>query len=497
MGPGEAVFLGFGLLFSCGCLGVASLSASTNETNSTSQIPPATPRSLQTMDHRPNRTESEPARSPNTYRLRSYQLRKQEPARPLVGKETAPELLKLPFLNPSARQESKVPQKAEQRVPVAAESVAVRCGEREVSVEVKKNFLGNGQLIRAGDLTLGCCAGVDTDDHVLSFQALLTGCGSTLKMTEGSLVYSFSLIYSPTPIGDTFILKTSPAEVEVVCHYRRRQYVSSGAMRPAWTQFASDVLAEQRLHFSLRLMTEDWQSQRPSSVFFLSDVMHMEAGVLQGHHVPLRVFVDSCVATLGPDPFSKPSYPFISNHGCLTDAKLTGAKSYFMQRSREDKLHFLLKAFRFQRDHSCSIYITCRLKAMTVSVPVDLQHKACSFLTEANRWVASGGDNKVCGCCESSCGQERPRRALVADAGLPPELQWEAEVALGPVLEEEEPTEVSELPPERLLLLHTQEVTPAASSQSIALLCGLGAVLSVVLISFMAAITVTNLCKLH
>lgn len=34
--------------------------------------------------------------------------------------------------------------KSEQRVPVPAASVAVRCGEGEVTVEVKQNFLGNG-----------------------------------------------------------------------------------------------------------------------------------------------------------------------------------------------------------------------------------------------------------------------------------------------------------------------------------------------------------------
>lgn len=42
----------------------------------------------------------------------------------------------------------KVLVKSEQRVPVPAASVAVRCGEGEVTVEVKQNFLGNdGQLL--------------------------------------------------------------------------------------------------------------------------------------------------------------------------------------------------------------------------------------------------------------------------------------------------------------------------------------------------------------
>lgn len=34
-----------------------------------------------------------------------------------------------------------------------------------------------------------------------------------------------------------------------------------------------------------------------------------------------------------------------------------------------------------------------------------------------NRWVASGGDNKVCSCCETSCSEQRRKRRLAADAG--------------------------------------------------------------------------------
>ncbi|TKS66347.1 Zona pellucida sperm-binding protein 3 [Collichthys lucidus] len=221
-----------------------------------------------------------------------------------------------PDLNPPVKQESKV--KFEQWVPVTAGSVAAHCGEGKVTVEVQQNFLGNGQLIRPSDLTLGGCAALHTADHILRFQTELQGCGSTMTMTEEALIYSFSLMYSPTPIGNTAILKTNPAEVVIECHYRRRHYVSSDAMSPSWKPSASVVFAAQQLNFSLRLMTEDWQSQRPSSVYFLSDVMHIEAAVHQGHHVPLRVYVDSCVATVNPDPGSEPRYVFISNHGWET-----------------------------------------------------------------------------------------------------------------------------------------------------------------------------------
>lgn len=38
--------------------------------------------------------------------------------------------------------------KSERRVPMPAASVAVRCGEREVAIEVKQNFLGNDCHLR-------------------------------------------------------------------------------------------------------------------------------------------------------------------------------------------------------------------------------------------------------------------------------------------------------------------------------------------------------------
>lgn len=40
-------------------------------------------------------------------------------------------------------------------------------------------------------------------------------------MNEDALTYSFSLVYSPTPIANTVILKTNPAEVVIECHYQR------------------------------------------------------------------------------------------------------------------------------------------------------------------------------------------------------------------------------------------------------------------------------------
>ncbi|KAF3857203.1 hypothetical protein F7725_009062, partial [Dissostichus mawsoni] len=480
MGFREVVLSGFVLLLLGGNVCVATQKwSNTNET--VNQMP----QEPQTADHQSDLTEHvDPERSPVTYRLKIYQLRNSaasKPPRPLspnqqssgatelTSEQLEPEVtvqaedfVKLPFKGPNLKPAVKPQSKCNSNVtdvPGAGtcDKAEGACAGRQhrstlwgrrVTVEVKQNFLGNGQLIRPSDLTLGGCAAVDAANHILHFQTQLQGCGSTVTITEEALIYSFHLLYSPTPIGNTFILKTNPAEVVIECHYQRRHHVSSAAVRPTWTLFAGAMLAEQQLHLSLRLMTEDWQSQRPSSVHFLSDVMHIEAAVLQGHHIPLRVYVDSCVATATPDPNSQPRYPFISNHGCLSDIEPAGAKSYFMQRSQEDKLHFQLKAFKFQQ-------IT------------------------GIQWVASGGDNKVCGCCESSCSEPRWKRSLAADAGL---LQWEGGAALGPVLLQEN------ILTQKLTALQVQEVTGAASYTSLALLCGVGAALAVVLLLLMGAI---------
>ncbi|XP_061654773.1 zona pellucida sperm-binding protein 3-like isoform X1 [Phyllopteryx taeniolatus] len=494
------VFLG--LLLSGGNLCAALQSLNTNDTLIPSERVwtwtwTRAPTQPQTPDHHSTKTEqSRPGPFSVSQRLWVHQLKRpavkehvqslqtleaRAPAlQSTVQDDISKTIIQGPDLDPPIELDPKMVVDFEQRVPVPADSLAVQCGEGEVIIEVKQNFLGNGQMIQPTDLTLGGCGLLHVADHMLRFQTELHACGSTKKMTDEALIYTFSLTYSPAPVGSTLILKTNPSEVLIECHYPRRHYVSSDAIMPHWQQFASSLLTEQQLHFSLRLMTEEWQSQRSTGVYHVGEMMHIEASALQGHHVPLRVYVDRCVATASSTPNSQPAYTFIDNHGCLVDAKLTGAKSYFMQRSREDKLAFQLKAFHFDQDHRNSLHITCRLTATRVSVPVNLQQKACSFLVEANRWVASGGDNKVCSCCESSCSEQRRKRNVRQDAGLFPHVHWEGMARLGPIQVEEDI--VSQ--PESNSTFHIQEVTQAASSRSLA---AVGAVLAVVLLAVMGA----------
>ncbi|XP_048835334.1 uncharacterized protein LOC125710092 isoform X47 [Brienomyrus brachyistius] len=288
---------------------------------------------------------------------------------------------------------------------VNPDSVRVVCGEDSVMVDVLQDLLAIGQLINASDITLGGCAPTGQDaSGTVRLQSVLQACGSTLMMTADALVYSFALIYTPRGINGLPIVRTNGAVVGIECHYLRKQNVSSNALVPTWIPYYATMAAEAQLSFSLRLMDDAWQNERASNVYFLGSVLNIEASVLVGNSQPLRVFVDSCVATLVPDVTSVPSYAFVQNSGCLTDAKVTGSRSQFLPRKQDDKLQLQLDAFRFSQDGRSSLYITCSLRATVASVPVDSQHKACSFPLAANRWMSVDGNDQVCGCCDTSCG---------------------------------------------------------------------------------------------
>uniref|UniRef100_A0A8C9WRL5 Zona pellucida sperm-binding protein 3 n=1 Tax=Scleropages formosus TaxID=113540 RepID=A0A8C9WRL5_SCLFO len=292
----------------------------------------------------------------------------------------------------------------------APSGVKVGCREDSVVVEVQQDMLSNGQLIQPSEITLGGCApvGQDPSRGVLLFVSELHGCGSTLVTMTDSLIYTFTLAYVPEGLDSTPIVRSHGAVIDIECHYLRRINVSSNAVMPAWVPFSAALSAEERLVFSLQLMTDNWELERASNIYFLGDVLNVEASVVVANHQPLRVFVDSCVATLDPDVTSFPRYAFVGNYGCLTDAKVTASRSQFLPRKQVNKLQMQLDAFRFLQEPRSSpfflqIYITCILKATMASKRPDPQHKACSYSVLANRWESADGDDQVCGCCDTTC----------------------------------------------------------------------------------------------
>ncbi|XP_064168703.1 uncharacterized protein LOC135241879 isoform X4 [Anguilla rostrata] len=299
------------------------------------------------------------------------------------------------------------------------------CGESLLQVEVNAILLGIGQLVHPSEITLGGCGPVEQDrsDWKLHFVTELHGCGSTQMMTEDSLIYTFSLNYQPKALVGTPIVRSSEAVVLIQCHYPRLHNVSSNALHPTWIPYQSTMSAEELLVFTLRLMEDDWQQERASRTFFLGDTLKIEASVVQANHVPLRVFIERCVAYL--DPSLAPSYAFVKEDGCLMDSQLPGSHSMFLPRLQDDKLRMEVDAFRFAQEDRSSIYFYCHLKATAASDPYG--GKACSFSPEAGRWLSLSGMD-VCSCCEASSCVARKGRSLDESAA-----QWEGDALLGPV----------------------------------------------------------------
>ncbi|XP_074012132.1 zona pellucida sperm-binding protein 3-like [Numenius arquata] len=333
--------------------------------------------------------------------------------------------------------------------------VAVECQEAQVVVTVHRDLFGTGHLVKAGDLTLGSAACLPVAqgaaESTVTFVAGLHECGSSLQMTPDSLIYKTSLSYKPTPSGNLVIVRTNPAVVALECHYPRRSNVSSNGVRPTWAPFRSTLLAEERLTFSLRLMTDDWSTERLSNGFQLGESLHLQADVASGGHVPLRLFVDDCVATLSPDRTSSPRYALIELSGCLVDGRSDDSSSAFISpRLRQDTLRFTVDAFRFAGDDRNLIYITCHLKVSPADQAPTALNKACSFNKASSLWAPVEGTGDICSCCETgNCpshgGSSRrihppagwPGRRLKRD--IPSKqsgssMAAEAEVSLGPLV---------------------------------------------------------------
>ncbi|XP_062998708.1 zona pellucida sperm-binding protein 3-like [Elgaria multicarinata webbii] len=288
--------------------------------------------------------------------------------------------------------------------------VAVQCGEAQVVVTVKRDLFGTGRLIQAADLALGSQScqptSLDAAEDTVIFDVGLHECGSAVQMTSDSLVYSISLYYHPNLGSNPVVVRTSPAEVPIECHYPRKDNVSSKAIQPTWVPFSSTISAEERLTFSLRLMNEDWSAERTSSRYQLGDAMHIQAEVNVENHVMLRLFIDNCVATLSPDASSSPKHMIIGYNGCLVDGRLEDSSSAFVSpRSKQDSLQFTVDVFRFAGDIKDLFYITCHLKVAAVDQPLGPLNKACSFNKARNSWSPVEGTVDICSCCETkNCG---------------------------------------------------------------------------------------------
>ncbi|XP_065776465.1 zona pellucida sperm-binding protein 3 [Muntiacus reevesi] len=328
--------------------------------------------------------------------------------------------------------------------PSKPPTVMVECQEAQLVVTVDKDLFGTGKLIRPADLTLGpdSCeplASADTDG-VVRFEVGLHECGSILQVTDDALVYSTFLLHNPRPVGNLSILRTNRAEVPIECRYPRQGNVSSWAIQPTWVPFRTTVFSEEKLVFSLRLMEENWSTEKMMPTFQLGDRAHLQAQVHTGSHVPLRLFVDHCVATLTPDWSTSPYHTIVDFHGCLVDGLTDASSAFKAPRPRPEILQLIVDMFHFANDSRNTIYITCHLKVTPVDRVPDQLNKACSFSKSSNRWSPVEGPTDICRCCSKGrCGISGRSRRLSHREGQPVprsrrHVTEEADVTVGPLI---------------------------------------------------------------
>ncbi|XP_077475786.1 zona pellucida glycoprotein 3e [Stigmatopora argus] len=343
------------------------------------------------------------------------------------------------------RKEAKAQLLVEQRHPL--NTVRVTCHPDSLEIQIQADLFDIGMPVHSYEVRLGvervdgpCIAAPSSAQEYMILVGLLD-CGTKYWMNDVSLVYTNLLIYTPAPTPDGLI-RMDGAVVPIECHYARRYSLSSSSLTPTWIPFKSTQTEVETLDFNLRIMTDDWQHERGANVYYLGEPISIEATVRVGHHVGLRVFLSSCVATLQPDIQSLPRYVFIEN-GCLLDSKLQDSKSRFVVRTQDDKLQFVIDAFRFHDDDRGELYVTCNLNAVPVH-DTEAPNKACTFVN--GRWRSADGNDYLCGYCQSrnEAGQPRSKTANFSPRGFAqpaspwnsraPASGWEHQAKLGPML---------------------------------------------------------------
>ncbi|XP_028285545.1 zona pellucida sperm-binding protein 3-like [Parambassis ranga] len=291
----------------------------------------------------------------------------------------------------------------------------IHCGEVKVRITVKRQFFRErGIPFKPEYLRLGanrtrrsssCSPKGPTTGSELVISTGLRQCGTESRVHGEWLVYSNQLFLFPALVSTSsgsVIVRGAATVIPVECHYKRKLKVNGGPLRPTWVPMTSTVSVFGLLHFSLRIMADGCNSLRNSSIYQQGEAVFLEASVEAPLHPPLTLYVDSCVATLKPDPLSTPSYKFITNHGCHVDSVLQSSSSKFLLRQKYNRLCFSVQAFRFSQKPVEQMFISCHLRATLKQSPHNHTDKACFFHRPTHSWQATEGDSALCDCCDSA-----------------------------------------------------------------------------------------------
>ncbi|XP_044037913.1 zona pellucida sperm-binding protein 3-like isoform X2 [Siniperca chuatsi] len=363
----------------------------------------------------------------------------------------------------TAHQQQKAPAEEGKQV----NTIKVICHPDSLEIVIKADMFGVGAPVNKDEIRLGVehndyCRATAFSEEEYRIIVGLGDCGTKHWMYDSVLAYTNLLIYAPVASPDG-VIRMDEAVIPIECYYERKYSLSSSSLTPTWIPFMSTQAAVETLEFNLRIMTNDWLYERSANVFYLGEPISIEASVKVGHHMGLRVFVSSCVATLHPDIYSVPRYVFIEN-GCLLDSQLPGSKSRYLSRTHDDRLHMIIDAFRFHNEDRGELYITCHLNAVPV-MDSNAPNKACTFVN--GRWRSADGNNYLCGYCRNEAGQSKtsspgpfsPRGFGKQDepetswrSSVKTNKVWHQEARVGPMLvlpakHKSGPLPVEELPP--------------------------------------------------
>ncbi|NWH74118.1 ZP3 protein, partial [Piaya cayana] len=102
----------------------------------------------------------------------------------------------------------------------------------------------------------------------------------------------------------------SPLEDALWC---RTGSVSSQAVQPTWISSGSTVAQRRPLSFALDVYDSSWSSPLPQPMYSLGELINIEVSVSSDVHLPLKVFVEECVASTRAAPGS--GYKVIADNG--------------------------------------------------------------------------------------------------------------------------------------------------------------------------------------
>ncbi|KAI5615816.1 zona pellucida glycoprotein 3b precursor [Silurus asotus] len=229
------------------------------------------------------------------------------------------------------------PLKSTRNRDVPLRTVSVTCSASAMEVHVKADLFNLGSPVNPEHLTIGEHCGVT---KVLSEEFIihtaLTDCDTQYWLTANTLIYTNVLVYSPVPSVHG-VIRQEKTSVPVECVYRRRFGVDSVLVVPTWLPHLSAHSAEHSLHFTLHLMTTDWQAVR-GGVYYLGDLINMEVSVF-APALELRVFVQDCVATATSYVNSVPRYKFIQNGQQQNNVDRRHTQDGSVQMKSEEPVH--------------------------------------------------------------------------------------------------------------------------------------------------------------